>query len=856
MLRFRAFGAIDLHREGGERLEDLLSQPKRLSLLAYLAERQPSGPVRREQILSLLWPESAPSSGRHALSSSLSRLRRTLGEEVLRGSGEETLWLSRDEFRSDVADYREAIEAGRPRDALDLYRGPFLEGLRPPDARPFEEWVEERREAYRRGAYEAGLEAGEAALGRGDPGAAEHCFRRSHGIEPLRQEAAEGLMRVLAERGKRSDALQFYETFRQRLADELDVAPSGELRERAAELRSDRDSVPRDVAGRSTGSGAGASASGGRPERAEGRTSRPGSPGASPRPRTLAAGLLVVLALVAGGLWAWDALGPSSSGGQASTPDRAGETIPTVAVLPFEDLSDRQGQNRLLRGLRADLLTRLSGVSGLRVKSGTSTDRYRGADLALPAIADSLDARWVLEGGVNQVGDTVQVHAQLIDSETDTHLWAETYRRDRTSQHLFGLQRDLTRRIADALEVRLTTEEELRAAAPPTESAAAYELYLQARGITYGEADAEEEANLAVQLFRRALALDSTFAEAWAGLADAYADRIWDFGYPVSWADSGVVAARKAIRYDPELASAYTQLGDNLGILGRRQARMDAYREALRRDPGHGQTLGNLVTVLTTTGRVAEAVQWLDRAYRASPDSDRIVGMLASSNAWLGRLEVAEAWMEHAREQGYETLGWRWAVTLFVRNDPAGATALLDRLRKRKEREYPERRAYIAVYERDWDEALRRYRKFAGARPLTAGRKLPTLAPGPTLATALSRLERVQDARSTARKTLEAIDRASTGFGGAARTDRRVMEAVSHLVLGDTARALEELSEAVDLGYRNLPDLRYAPALDPLRDHPRFREIVGRVDSLVTDAREEVEEEGWGEPPERLLERS
>lgn len=94
MLRFQTFGTIDLRREDGERLDELLDQPKRLALLAVLAAHQSAGPVRREKLISLLWPESAPSSARTALSTTLSRLRDTLGEEALRGRGEESIALS------------------------------------------------------------------------------------------------------------------------------------------------------------------------------------------------------------------------------------------------------------------------------------------------------------------------------------------------------------------------------------------------------------------------------------------------------------------------------------------------------------------------------------------------------------------------------------------------------------------------------------------------------------------------------------------------------------------------------------------------------------------------------------------
>lgn len=848
MLRFRTFGTIDLRREDGERLEDLLGQPKRLALLAYLADRQPSGPVRREQILSLLWPDSAPSSARHALSSTLSRLRQTLGKEVIRGTGKETLWLSREYFRSDAAAFQEALEAGPPREALDLYRGPFLEGFRPPDSRPYEDWMEQRRGTYRRRAYEAGLEAGVEARNGGNPEAAEDCLRRAHELEPLREEAAEELVQGLVEQGRRGDGRRVYEEYRKRLRDELDRAPSTSFEELVAGLPSDRsasdnraatadaDSRPSQEAAVSAGEGGGHLFRG---------TIPPGS-------RSLAAGLLVVFALVAGGLWVWYALSPGGTGGDTTATADPADASPTVAVLPFQDLGGDQEISPFLRGFRTMLLTELSQVPEVRVVSETSADRFYDTDLALPSIADSLQARWVLEGAVQQVGDTVQVHTQLIDSETDTHVWAQTLRRDRPSQHLFDLQRELAQRIIETVALELGTETRRDVTAPPTERPGAYDLYLEARGLSYTEGAPEAKVNRSIRLYRRALRLDSAFAQAWAGLADAYADRIWAYDYPRSWADSGISAAREAIRHAPDLPDGYSQLGDNLGVLGRTEAQIDAYREALRLRPAHVPTVNNLAYLLTRTGRLADAMKWVDRAYRASPGSVDLLPLLVFRNVRIGRENAAEAWLRYARREGLELLEARFGLELFVRNDLRGARSTLQRLREGSDEPYYQRRAALAVYEEDWEQALRLYRTFAQDHHLALGRE-GTLSAGPGWAVALDRLGRDDEARSVARKTLQAVSRAPEGFGQAPK--RRVQTAVASLVLGDTARALTKLSEAVDLGYRNVPVMRNVPVLDSIRNRPEFRSLLGRVDSLIAEERRRVEEAGWGMPPERFLTR-
>lgn len=239
MLRFRTLGTIDLRRAGGERIDSLLQKPKMLALFTYLADRQPTGPVRREELLSLLWPDSGPSSARHALSSMLTRLRNTLGRDVLLGRGEEAIALSPEQVWVDVVAFRTHIERGRPGEALELYRGPFLHGFRLLDAREYLNWVEERRSTYRRRAQQVGLEAAEAAREEGDLEAAEECLRRAGDIAGHDEEITRRLVRALAERGKRAEALKVYRDTRRHLERELGLSPSEELEELVAGIRSD-----------------------------------------------------------------------------------------------------------------------------------------------------------------------------------------------------------------------------------------------------------------------------------------------------------------------------------------------------------------------------------------------------------------------------------------------------------------------------------------------------------------------------------------------------------------------------------------------------------------------------------------
>lgn len=237
MLRFRTFGTIDLRRSGGERLSALLDQPKRLALLAFLAAHQHQGPVRREKVISVLWPDGSPASARSALSTTLSRLRDSLGDEVVRGRGGESIGLSSQHFRSDAAELEAALAEEQFDAAVDLYRGSFLEGFRPPGSRPFEAWLERQRSRYRERAYHAALEAAESRVAAGDGRKAEVFLRRAREIEPLREEAAGRLMELLAARDASASLLRVYQGFSDRLEEELGLDPPERLTALAQETR-------------------------------------------------------------------------------------------------------------------------------------------------------------------------------------------------------------------------------------------------------------------------------------------------------------------------------------------------------------------------------------------------------------------------------------------------------------------------------------------------------------------------------------------------------------------------------------------------------------------------------------------
>jgi TolB-like protein/cytochrome c-type biogenesis protein CcmH/NrfG len=191
----------------------------------------------------------------------------------------------------------------------------------------------------------------------------------------------------------------------------------------------------------------------------------------------------------------------------------------SIAVLPFINRSQLQDDQYFTDGMHDELLTRLAHVSALKVISRTSVMRYRDTIKSIPEIAKELSVASILEGGVQRVGSQVRVNVQLIDTQTDEHLWAEIFDRELTAENLFVIQSDISKAIARILKARLTQDESQALEQIPTESLAAYDAYITGR--TSLNSLAQTDLESAVEQFTRATRLDPGFASAWAGLCEA-----------------------------------------------------------------------------------------------------------------------------------------------------------------------------------------------------------------------------------------------------------------------------------------------------------------------------------------------
>ena len=325
--------------------------------------------------------------------------------------------------------------------------------------------------------------------------------------------------------------------------------------------------------------------------------------------------------------------------------------LPSIAVLPFENMSGDAEQAYLADGIAEDILTGFARVRWLVVTSRNSSFAYRGQNTDLKRVARELGVRYVLEGSIRRAGERVRVTAQLIDAAKDRHLWAERY--DRRMADIFDLQDEITTTILGAIEPELGLAEQARARRKPPESLDAWDLYL--RGQWHQFRYTADDNSEALRCFRQAIALDPEFAASHSGLAyachhaalDAFTDD------PASRITEGVAAARRAVSLDDKDAMAYSVLARILSLNRENQAAMLAGRNAVELNPHNAQVRFGYAQALIFAGQAEAALEELVEAIRLSPHAPNVWAYM-NFRAWalcmLGRFEEAADWARRSAE--------------------------------------------------------------------------------------------------------------------------------------------------------------------------------------------------------------
>jgi serine/threonine protein kinase/Tfp pilus assembly protein PilF len=322
--------------------------------------------------------------------------------------------------------------------------------------------------------------------------------------------------------------------------------------------------------------------------------------------------------------------------------------VRSIAVLPFDNLSDSKENEYFSDGLTSEVIYQLSKVADLRVIARSSILRYKDVTGAhrspLNEIGAELGVGSILESTVQRAENRVKIVTILYDAHTNQRLWGASY--DRELKDVFAIQSDLAEQIAAALQARLSAAERANLQREPTENLTAYDLYLQGRALW--DLHRQESNDKAIELFKQALEKDPKFVLAYIGLADAYIDRVKRFHGEDFWLDSAIDLCQQAIALDPKQLRAYTELASAFNLKGWFD-RMDApVRKALELAPNDWDANRMAAAQFTESRQQEEMYASIRKCFVTNPFDSWAPYQLALICWTVGEKDLAEKWMQRA----------------------------------------------------------------------------------------------------------------------------------------------------------------------------------------------------------------
>jgi len=606
-IEFRTFGTASVCDASGEEIAGLMAQPKRMALLAYLALARPPGYHRRDTIAALLWPELDQQHSRAALRKSLYGLRDALGAETLVGRGDQEVAVLPEHLWCDAAAFETALEEGRPRDALELYRGDLLAGFSAPDvASEFEEWLGGERDRLRARAAEGAWQVAASAEQEGDATEAAVWGRRACGLAPDDETYVRRLIQLHDRLGDRAGALKAYEGLLAYLREEYQAEPAPETRALVEAIKS-REQERFAVA---VPEGSTKVAADDDSLSAVRHTTR------QPRRRsaalTMALGVVFLTAALYT-IYGW-VLSPSARRGH--------DEVNRVAVLYFENLSNDPADDYLAYGLTAETISRIGRLERFSVTSRPAVRRFQEVDTEPAEIGRILGVDYLVSGSVRRADDRFRVTVELIRASDGFHLWGESYESEEGD--LLTIEGNIARAVALEIAGTLDPEDERLLASLPTDNAAAYRHYLRGRYLL-AERNPTSVAR-AISEFETAADADSLFGQALAAAGSGYALYIdWEWNYEGVSRDSlftlGFDAAERALERDPLTPEAWRVVASLQMHRNPRDftAAARAFEHALAIDPNDARVLHSYATLQTRLGNLQAAAELEHRALANEP---------------------------------------------------------------------------------------------------------------------------------------------------------------------------------------------------------------------------------------------
>ncbi|MBA2269164.1 MAG: tetratricopeptide repeat protein [Chthoniobacterales bacterium] len=551
------------------------------------------------------------------------------------------------------------------------------------------------------------------------------------------------------------------------------------------------------------------------------------------------------------------------SAASATTAAPSGSPEKSIAVLPFESLSEDKANAYFATGVQDEILTRLAKVGDLKVISRTSTQQYQSKPGNVAEIAKQLGVSHVLEGSVQKAGDSVRVNVQLIKAETDAHLWAETY--DGKLTDIFAVQSDVARRIADSLEAKLTGREQQQIAAVPTKNPQAYDAYL--RGLAFIIRESPDDVRKAREFFQEAVALDPTYAQAWSQLSIASSQLYFSDERTPAELENSRRAAETAVRLQPDLSDAHSALAlFYYFCLQDFDRALVELEEARQRSPNDGNAIFYTGLVKRRQGKLNEAIELQKKATVFDPRNPDMWANLARSYRGKRDFRAAREMFDRAfaiSPDETDFIGSK-AETFFAEGDLDAAEKLLGEQSARAPGKLTSDSVTYLVYRRRFDDAVQLLSKqieenkngsrlrqadeksWLGSLKILAGQQGEGRA---LIEEARRELIALREQGNTATRLTVAVILSSADLGDRAEVERTAAEllrqaqrdlwsgpwsqgvvAAAYAMLGDADRAIPLLQHCLAVPhYRAITPalLRIDPVWDKIRNDARFQQLAG-----------------------------
>src|SRR5437660_3918122 len=543
----------------------------------------------------------------------------------------------------------------------------------------------------------------------------------------------------------------------------------------------------------------------------------------------------------------------------------------SIAVLPFENLSDDRENAYFADGVQDDVLTNLSKIGDLKVISRTSVMQYRGKTTNVREIGKALGVSNILEGSVRRSGNKIRVNVQLIDANSDEHIWASDYDRDVTD--VFAIQTDLAQKITDALQAKLSPAEKSRIERKPTENSEAYLAFVQAHNLQDAVEDLEK-LKQSEQLYARAIQLDPMFALAIARYSQLESWIVHTFERTVERREKARTLAQQALQLQPDLPEAHLAMGFSLYYGDNDfEAALKEFEIAQRDLPNEAEGYLALGAIQRRLGKWPESTANLEKAASLNPKDSWVLQNLALSYQTLRDFDAANKTIDRALKVNPDKLGL-WEVKSKLAIAEKGDLSVAERafqavksipMNDLEKLRIAGGRADVFLLERKYQEGLREAETLsdgllvgvpaalcakyyiigfarkalheeAGAREALLKAKdvveaqLKQSPDSPDLriqlAKILAYLGEKDAALNEARRAAEILPESKDAFGGPEIT-AGVAEVCS--IVGENSRAIELLDGLLGRpSPLTVPILKLSPAWDPLRADPRFQALLDK----------------------------